>query len=162
MFLRMKLSEILPTSVLSLVLAACGGIAIFDDASAGGAGGASASGTGGMIWDTGVSTNVSSGFGGTQNVSASAGFPADCFTACSMLYQCGLQNGPQIEPLCPGFSGSPQEEQQFVNNCTTGCQDTPLLVQLVDPNNCTKTIQTVSSASQEFDQACHGFGGTPQ
>lgn len=163
----MSLRLLLPVAPFCL---ACGGIVVFDDGNSGGSDGEGgtlfAGGSGGVFTsaggagNSGAMGNVSSGFGVTTSITA--GTQEDCFNECSALYTCGLTSGPMgMMQLCEAFTGSPQEQGEFVTGCVATCIKTPFVSQLIEPNDCVQTVEALSSAWPEFNQFCHGFGQTP-
>jgi hypothetical protein len=75
--------------------------------------------------------------------------PLDCKSACDTLYGCGLQGG-----LCPGFDGSPQQQESFVEGCIPGCEEQPALLNLINADDCPGTIATLKGVSPEFAEFC--------
>jgi len=86
------------------------------------------------------------------------GTGTDCVSICTIVYTCGQENN-----LCPGFTQSCIELHEFVYGVSTdGCVGTcegpsgPVLVALVDPNDCVSTINALKGADQDFALACDG------
>lgn len=140
-------------SIAGAALLGCG-----DDTGTGGSGatGGSAGGSGG----TGATASTGAqGGGGASSTGGSGGGP-DCAKACSDLYDCGLEQGAggagggQEGQLCPGITGTPAEKMGYVESCIPACEDLPLLVNLVDPNNCPMTITTIKGANMTFKAFC--------
>lgn len=88
------------------------------------------------------------GGGGTQ---------AECAATCGELYDCGLEMSGGMQ-LCPGFDGTPVDRASFIQTCIPGCVQQPLLNQIVNPNNCSQSVNTVKQASAVFNAACTGMG----
>jgi hypothetical protein len=79
--------------------------------------------------------------------------PATCVEACSDLYDCGALtcNGQQN---CSNFDGTPMNKATFTSVCEPQCNSQMALISLVDPSSCDTTIQTFTSLSMQFAQAC--------
>ncbi len=143
-------------------LPACGGVVRFEPGDGGGGSDTGGGGNGGTSTNTSVnqssnqnatvnqSSSVNQSVSSTNSaVSTTTGPVSDCETACTTLYKCGLEDGN-----CSGFSGTSSEEMQFVAGCVQGCQDQPVLIQLIDGNNCDNTIATIKGVSAEFASIC--------
>jgi hypothetical protein len=104
----------------------------------------------------GSTTATTSGSGG--------GTTAACAQACSDLYDCGLESDAAGQ-LCPGFTGASTEKNSFLfgsgnDGCIASCEDLPTLRNLIDPNDCPTTIETISGVNATFDEICQfGFAG---
>ena len=109
---------------------------------------------------TGAST-PSSGAGGeggmvpNANATVTGGGGRDCYAACGVLYDCGVEN-----MNCPNFTGDASERAAFVNQCVPLCESSPALAGLVEPTDCTATIAAVTGASPEFAAACQSPAST--
>ena len=77
--------------------------------------------------------------------------PLTCQTACEAAFACGLEMDMGSQ-LCPGFE--PQDQGTFVPVCVSQCMQQPALIQLVDPNDCPGTINTLEAISQDFANVC--------
>jgi hypothetical protein len=141
--------------MVTLVAIACGDEKSSDDDDSSGRASASASGASG---------SVASASAAGSGSSASSGGGADCTTACTDLYQCGLESGVEGQ-LCPGFTGDTGELELFLNGsggngCIANCEGNPALAALVNPSDCEGTIASVRSVSPDFVAVCdNGFGG---
>jgi hypothetical protein len=67
---------------------------------------------------------------------------------------------------CAGFSGDPAEKLAFVGDDATGCvltcNQTPAVINLINPDNCGQTIQTLKGVSPDFADVCdNGFDEVP-
>ncbi len=82
------------------------------------------------------------------------GGPADCASACEGIYVCGTETNANGDQLCPNFSGDPGQQGQFVGACEPICEQQPLLIDLVDPNDCEGTIETLKGLQPQFTQIC--------
>ena len=149
------LSLLLSSTVL---LAACGGKVLFEDDADGGNGGNS--GTGGTSTNASTSPATNSTTSSTMTTNAQVSVsttsvggapPFDCKSGCETLYGCGLQNG-----LCPGFDGSPEQQEGFLQGCVEGCLDQPALLNLINGDDCPGTIATVKGVSVDFQAFCDG------
>jgi hypothetical protein len=149
-----------PLSLLlfsSLSLAACGGKVLFgDDDGEGGNGGSGGTSTNVSTSPANNSTTTSSTMtSSVQSVSVSTTgggeAPFDCKSGCITLYECGLQDG-----LCPGFDGSPMQQQGFLEGCVEGCSDQPVLLDLINGEDCPGTIATIKGVSADFAEICDG------
>jgi hypothetical protein len=102
----------------------------------------------------------SNGGAPTQSVGGAAsggstvvGTPASpCEIACNTLFQCGLQSDSNGLVLCPGFG--PGDQQAFLAGCNSTCEQSMALVELVDPNDCEGTVNTIQAVSPDFDNTC--------
>jgi len=103
---------------------------------------------------------TTSGGGTSGTTTTSAGTGLDCTQACNVIYQCGAA---EDGALCPGFGPGGTDLATFVNGptgndgCLATCNATPLLTQLVDPNDCAYTINKVRGANTSFQEACDGL-----
>jgi hypothetical protein len=150
-----------PTLLLALLLTAsllpaCGGKVFFGEADAdggGGSGGTSVTSTTDATTTDATTTNATTTTDQSAVSTSSVGGapPSDCKGACDALYSCGLQDG-----LCPGFDGSPGQQEGFVQGCVQTCEEQPALINLVDPGNCDQTITTVKAVSVDFADFCDG------
>jgi hypothetical protein len=79
--------------------------------------------------------------------------PSTCNEACADLYACSVLtcNGSQN---CPGFSGDPSEETNFLGFCGQACANQMAVIALVDPADCDGTVQTIQAVSAEYDALC--------
>ena len=121
------------------LLMACG-----DDTGTGGGGTAGNPGNGGG-GSTGNGGNPGTGGGGAPAV--------DCAAVCGSLYDCGVEDGN-----CPNFTGEADQKTAFVTNCTSACEGNPALASLVDPDNCSGTVATLSAVNADFKASCSGTG----
>lgn len=124
----------------------CGGEAVIDPPL--GSGGATSSSNG----------NTSSNMSSSTLMTAPAtttGPQTDCEIACSTIYDCGVEND-----RCPGFDGTPSDRDAFLqgpsgnDGCVSVCETNPLLMSLIDPNDCDSTINNIKSASTDFLDSC--------
>jgi hypothetical protein len=136
---------------------ACGGEAFVDGSSGDGSGGAASSArASNATGASGVSTSVGPG-GGAANT--------PCRTACSDLYDCGLEIGPRGKQLCQGFDGTDAQKDAFMygqpsgsQGCVAACDARPIIIELVDTTSCPTTIRTLKKSSAFFADWCdNGF-----
>jgi hypothetical protein len=76
--------------------------------------------------------------------------------ACNTIYNCGATMN-----RCPNFgNGAGQVTlNEFLfgsgnDGCIAGCANNPLIVNLVDPNDCDVTIANLKAANAEFAMSC--------
>jgi hypothetical protein len=135
--------------------AAMGLMACGDDTSGTGGGGGAGGGTGGS---GGATTTTSSNGGGGEG----GGAEKTCQQACEEVYVCASADS---FALCPAWADGPVTEADWLNGpngndgCLATCAETPLLINLVNPDNCSGTITTLKGASPEFASSCEGAGG---
>lgn len=154
---------------VSASLAACGGIVQFEPGGEGGEGGGGDGGNGGTSTSAPSSTeSVSANQSSSQSQSsssanttvssvnaggsASTGPATDCVSACTILYACGLEDGN-----CPGFTGEAAQQAAFSAGCVEGCEETPVVISLIDGSDCAQTVSTLKGVSVEFAEVCE-FG----
>jgi len=86
-----------------------------------------------------------------------------CTQACEAVYDCGSADNGM---LCPAFVPGGVDKASFVNGpngndgCAATCEGNPLLINLVDPDDCPTTVQNLSGASTTFKDSCEGNMGT--
>ncbi|MEM6791055.1 MAG: hypothetical protein AAF928_13290 [Myxococcota bacterium] len=104
---------------------------------------------------TTTTTSSTTTGGGSSGVAA-------CTEACTFVYQCGAANGGE---LCPSFAPGGTDQDTFLNGpngddgCIVTCGTNPLLEQLVNPDDCAATIQSLS-IDMAFAASCGaGEGG---
>ncbi|NUO54878.1 MAG: hypothetical protein HOV80_39055 [Polyangiaceae bacterium] len=163
------------SSVLCAAVAiACGGQVVFEEQNDGGSGGSGTTGPGGSTKATTGTKNTGSTTGPTTNNQVSSVSstmtsggcsvpvpnPTDCIQACTTVYACGQTFCGGGQQLCPSFTPNIISQDQFLMGCIQQCQNQMALIQIVDPNKCDSTIQTLIGVSPDFAQLCAGdLGG---
>ncbi|MFN3197236.1 MAG: hypothetical protein ACE366_02290 [Bradymonadia bacterium] len=79
------------------------------------------------------------------------GFSANCVEACETLTFCAL-NDPE---LCSGVYDQARAGQLNAE-CLPLCEQNPALAALVNPDDCSGTLLTLTNVSSDFDFACSG------
>ncbi len=161
----------------SSVLFACSSDVNLETGGAGGAGAAGAAGgqggqggQGGAGSGAASSSNTSSAQGGEGGIDpvgpgtgtggsgpgpgTGGGGPNDCASACEGIYTCGTETNANGDPLCPNFTGDPGQQAQFEGICVSVCDQQPILIALVDPNDCEGTIETLKGVQPQFEMIC--------
>jgi hypothetical protein len=149
-------------AALATVALGCGGIAVIDpgsgDGGAGGGGGDNPAQSGGGGVSV-VSSSVSAQGGGpatatttgvAQGGSGAGGDELTCQTGCEILFKCALDE-------CTGVP--PRDEMNFIGQCLDQCASTPALLQIINPDDCEETIQTLKAVSADFAAYCDGAIG---
>ena len=157
---------------VSSLLVACSSDIVLETGGSGGAGAQGGQGGGGASSTTGtaqggeggidpVGPGPSTGAAGPGPGPSTGGGPGtggsgpnDCPSACEGIYVCGTETNANGDPNCPNFSGDPGQQGQFVGACELACGQQPLLIDLVDPNDCEGTIETLKSLQPQFAQIC--------
>lgn len=91
----------------------------------------------------------------TAPSSTTVGPQTDCEVACSAIYDCGAEDG-----RCPGFDGTPSDRDAFLqgpsgnDGCVATCDANPLVISLVNPDDCDTTIDNLKAASADFADSC--------
>jgi hypothetical protein len=140
-------SKFLGVMVSMVALVACGDSGSSSNGGSGGSGGGP---------EGGSPTTGGSGGTTTQGGGGSGGAPVEltCETGCDVLYDCGVE-----DMNCPGFSGDPMEKDAFVAGCIETCTEQMALLNLIQPNDCGATVDTISMvAADTFGDVCqNGF-----
>lgn len=93
------------------------------------------------------------GQGGGGTGGAGGGAPAlTCQTGCEALFNCALENDSGGNQNCPGLQAS--DQAFLVPGCVSQCNKSMTVLAFIDPNDCEGTIDTISSLSVQFDDAC--------
>jgi hypothetical protein len=140
----------------------CGGNVVVDPANtgSGGSGGSGPVTSSSTLGGGTVSTTTSTGGVGGACALQGVPDPADCFAACSAIYDCGVVPCDGAA-LCL-FTGGPDDKAAFMGDpesgCVGGCTQQPALINLVDVSDCATTIATLKSVSADFAAACDNSG----
>lgn len=97
------------------------------------------------------------GGGGTGGGGTGGGPPAlTCQTGCDALFTCALENDSMGNQNCPGLTAA--DGPILIPGCVQQCTSQMALLALIDPNDCEGTIDTLSTISPTFADACqNGF-----
>jgi hypothetical protein len=131
----------------------CGGKAVVDGppSGSGGSGGAGTSTTTTTTWNT--TSNTTSSVTTTDTTSTSVTTtttpPADCQQACTVLFDCTQQ-----DDLCPGLPS--QAGPMFIEQCMGQCEQNPVMIAIIDPEDCPGTIALLKAANADFAALCEG------
>lgn len=101
------------------------------------------------------------GAGGQGGVGGAGGAGGEgagsvCRTLCEHIYACGLDTDAEGKPLCPGFSGTPTDRENFVSGAF-GCIDLCQVVSgpgVARATPCGDLIASLSQMSSEFSMVC--------